>query len=120
MKIKFLAAVVLSSILTACGVSTTPQRPSGASDFKPTLLGAITLVVDSQAKTSTLTLEPRSNRATNFPDETKLKFVSSSFSTLDATTGSNRFLNALFTVENNDSIPLNNLTLIAYNRLKPG
>ncbi|HEU4743281.1 MAG TPA: cadherin-like domain-containing protein [Meiothermus sp.] len=116
--------LVLWGLIAACNQPSKPaqnpppppvvQQPK----FNPKLLGAAEISFDSGARTAKVSFV-RQGVSAAFVDENTLKFTSSSFTTLD-TAGGFRFLNATFKVENLGSSALNNLTLVAYYRKKPG
>lgn len=108
--------MLLFSMLVSCPQVTPPtaQTPSSTA-FKPKLLGSLTINFDSDAKTAKVEFDHLQTRATNFPAESDLKFIASSFSVLDQ--GANRFISAGFQVKNlSTTTDFNNLTLVAYHR----
>lgn len=121
MKRNLLALLVL---LAACARPQPPAAqppvlpPVQQPKFAPKLLGAAEIRFDSGAKTAVVSFA-RASVGTAFVPETTLKFTPSSFTTVD-TSNSLRFLNATFAVSNLGAAALNNLTLVAYYRKKPG
>ena len=115
----FSVGLALSVLMFACAQPPIPvpaQKPTPAPTvnvpqpvFKPKILGTVTLNFDSDLTA----VRPAS---TTFVTGSNLKFTAKTLQVLDPSTGSDRFINASFDVENLTGAAFNNITLVAYHK----
>ncbi|WP_157202536.1 beta strand repeat-containing protein [Calidithermus chliarophilus] len=125
MKLRLSPLPLVLLALSACtqGPATPKQPPATPPAFKPRLVGSLEASFDAGARTARATFTPLKKRrllgTAALVNEADLKLTPLSFTAIDAG-GGQRFLNATFKVQNLGATGLNNLTLVAYYRKKPG
>jgi hypothetical protein len=111
----------LSFMLVACLQAPSPEvKPiAPESNFKPTLLGSLTLNISHDASLQSAQFTPNrrlSSQALSTVSESTLAFTQETLQVIDRPSSSERYLNAPFKVTNNNAASLGNLTLVAYHK----
>ncbi len=118
---KRILALTLPVALMACLQAPSPEVKPVSPDqtFKPTLLGSVTLQIDSNlgVQGSKFIPNPRlSSQALSPVTESTLVFTQQTLQNIDRPSSGDRYLIAPFKVTNNNAGNLANLTLVAYHK----
>ncbi|MEY4529289.1 MAG: hypothetical protein RLZZ156_10 [Deinococcota bacterium] len=118
---KVITLALLPVALMACLQAPSPEVKPVSPDqtFKPTLLGSVTLQIDSNLGIQGSKFIPNrrlSSQTLSPVTESNLVFTRETLVNIDRPSSGDRYLNAPFKVTNNNSSNLQNLTLVAYHK----